>query len=166
MNTVKMGLSVRIFLVNVSIWIGTTGCAPFTAPPHVPTKGHAERSFLIAEVRSYLGTPYRYGGSDRSGMDCSGLVVRLYRDVCNLHLPHRTIALFRMGTAVSFRSLEPGDLIFFREAPGLEPSHVGVYTGNGRFIHASGSRGVISSRLSESYYRRRYAGARRIHRLL
>jgi cell wall-associated NlpC family hydrolase len=140
----------------------TMACSSGLAPARSSIRNRESHNLLFTRAESYLGTPYRYGGADRSGMDCSGLVVRLFREVYRTRLPHRTTALFRIGVTIPFRSLEPGDLVFFRDAPGLQPSHVGIFLGDGRFIHASSSRGVIISRLRESYYRKRYAGARRM----
>ena len=154
----------QTILPIILVWglILTVACSSHLDPSGRIYRNREERSLLVAHANTYLGIPYRYGGSDRTGMDCSGLVVRLFREVYRSPLPHRTLALFQIGVAIPLRSLESGDLVFFREAPGLQPSHVGVYLGEGRFIHASSSRGVIISRLRESYYRRRYAGARRI----
>jgi cell wall-associated NlpC family hydrolase len=119
---------------------------------------------LSEHARSFIGISYRLGGSGRAGMDCSGLVVRLFSDVHRLSLPHSTAALRKIGNPVTLRSLKIGDLVFFREERGKTPSHVGVYLGNGTFIHATVSRGVIVSKLNETYYRKRYAAARRIVR--
>jgi probable lipoprotein NlpC len=121
-----------------------------------------KKSLLWDHAQTFLGTPYRLGGSDRSGMDCSGLVVRLYRDVYGIKLPHSTDDLYRKGHTVSLRALDAGDLVFFRETKGTNPSHVGVYLGEGHFIHASSTRGVILSGLKDVYYKKRVVGVRRI----
>lgn len=117
---------------------------------------------LVSQARAYVGVPYRYGGMSRSGMDCSGLVVRLFREACDIRLPHGTDKLWAAGTAVPLRSMAAGDLVFFRIARESVPSHVGVYLGRGRFIHASSSSGVIISQLTEDYYRKRFMGVKRI----
>ena len=117
---------------------------------------------LWHHAQTFLGTPYRLGGINRSGMDCSGLVVRVYRDVYGIKLPHNTLELIKKGSGVSLRSLEVGHLIFFRTERGTQPSHVGIYLGKGVFIHASRSEGVILSKLKKSYYKRRFTGARKI----
>jgi cell wall-associated NlpC family hydrolase len=114
-------------------------------------------------AKTFLGTPYRYGGSDHYGMDCSGLVIRIYRDVYGIYLPHKTTALYVQGSWVSSAELQIGDLLFFQEREKTLPSHVGIYMGEGRFIHASTSKGVILSNMKNSYYRRRFVGARRIY---
>lgn len=128
-------------------------------PPRFKTR---KQSQLWDHAQTFIGIPYRYGGSTRSGMDCSGVVVRLFLDVYGLRLPHKTSALYTKGVAVSIRSLQVGDLVFFRYDAQPTPSHVGVFLGNGVFIHASSSKGVILSGLDDGYYKKRYAGARRI----
>ena len=117
---------------------------------------------FIDHAQTFIGTPYRTGGTNRRGMDCSGLTLRLYRDIYNIRLPHKTSDLFRIGSEIPSRSLDVGDLVFFRINQERIPSHVGIYLGNGRFIHASSSRGVVISRMSEAYYKNRFVSARRI----
>lgn len=123
--------------------------------------GTARRVLEIA--RRYLGRPYRYGGSSSRGFDCSGFALHVYRSV-GVNLPHSASAQARLGKPVPRDQLKPGDLVFFRTR-GRRISHVGIYLGNGKFIHASSSRGRVRiDSLNEGYYKRRYAGARRISR--
>ncbi|WP_156415915.1 SH3 domain-containing C40 family peptidase [Chthonomonas calidirosea] len=123
------------------------------------------RAGLVRSALAYRGTPYVYGGSGRGGFDCSGFVRYLYLKR-GIDLPHNAAEQFHMGKPVSRKDLKPGDLVFFHTVtPGI--SHVGMYIGNGRFIHASSRRGgggVRIDSLDESYYAHAYRGARRIIR--
>jgi hypothetical protein len=116
---------------------------------------------------SLIGVPYVHGGAAREGMDCSGLVYRVFQDTANLSLPRRVAGLMGSGALVK-SPIHIGDLLFFdtsdRGGP-ADPTHVGVYAGSDRFVHAAseGPRtGVIVSSLSEAYYRNRFLGARRV----
>lgn len=129
-----------------------------------PSRGDEATLKLRRTAESYLGTPYLYGGDDRSGMDCSGLVYRVFREANGLILPHKVSALANRGIPVKLNAVRVGDLLFFSGIIGKEPSHVGIYLGQGRFIHASSSRGVVISQVSEQYYRKRFLGVRRMVR--
>ena len=126
------------------------------------TPGNARQKF-IAAAQSYLGTSYRYGGLDRRGIDCSGLVFASFRDALNITAPRTTGGLFSWAEKITSEELQPGDLVFFITV-GSAISHVGIYTGGGQFIHAPSEgtqTGVMYSSLDESYWRRTFAGAGR-----
>lgn len=126
---------------------------------------HSEQDqAFIKLAQSYLNTPYRYGGDNRSGMDCSGLVYRLYKQFFGIQLPHNTYALYKTGQTITYRSLKTGDLVFLRENRGSLPSHVGIFLGENQFIHASGTKGVIISSLQKPYYKQRLCGFKRVKR--
>lgn len=117
---------------------------------------------VVRTALAYRGTPYVYGGEGRHGFDCSGFTSFLFRRD-GLNLPHSARAQFRMGHRVSRQGLRPGDLVFFHTVtPGI--SHVGMYIGGGRFVHASSRRdgGVRVDRLDGGYYSRAFRGARRV----
>jgi len=116
---------------------------------------------LRAEARSWHGTPYRYGGTSRAGIDCSAFVQAIYRNAFGLSLPRATTKQVRTGTPVSKGAFQAGDLVFFRPA-GRKTNHVGVYLGGGEFVHAGTSTGVTISRLDEPYWQRSYWTARRL----
>jgi cell wall-associated NlpC family hydrolase len=117
---------------------------------------------LVEQAMTYLGTPYRLGGTSRRGLDCSGLVGAVYGEQ-GLGMPRTAAEQFAEGVPVAAGDLRPGDLVFFRDTYKRGISHVGIFVGEGRFIHAAGHRqGVIVSELSRPYYRLRYAGARRL----
>ncbi|HEY9085505.1 MAG TPA: C40 family peptidase [Candidatus Tyrphobacter sp.] len=121
------------------------------------------RTSLIAQrlTRSalrFLGVPYVFGGTSSSGFDCSGYVQHVFA-MLGIRLPRTADAQFYAGRHV--RNLRPGDLVFFQTyEPG--PSHVGIYLGRGRFVHASSSHGVMVSHLSDAYWANRYLGAKNL----
>lgn len=112
----------------------------------------------------FVGVPYRYGGdSPEAGFDCSGLVWRVYQQAAGIPLPRDTHAISQVGEAIAREELQPGDLVFFNTLH--RPfSHVGIYLGEERFIHAPSQGGAVEiARISERYWRQRFDGARRIH---
>ncbi|HEY3282189.1 MAG TPA: C40 family peptidase [Armatimonadota bacterium] len=109
---------------------------------------------------SYRGVRYRYGGASRRGTDCSGLMLQVFAKE-GLRLPHNARAQFRLGKPISMAGLQPGDLVFFNLHRKL--GHVGLYIGEGRFVHASTPRtGVRIDSIVSGTYRRSFAGARRL----
>ncbi|MGE3126692.1 MAG: NlpC/P60 family protein [Fimbriimonadaceae bacterium] len=117
---------------------------------------------LIGTALANLGTRYVWGGTSRSGFDCSGLTSYVYKQHGKA-IPRTAAAQANQGQTVSKGELKEGDLVFFRTTRGTRISHVGIYMGNGKFVHASsGSGKVITSSLNEGYYNRRYAGAKRV----
>ena len=122
----------------------------------------ALRESLVDTAQRFIGTPYQWGGtSARDGFDCSGLTMTVYR-LNGLDLPRTARAQYRSGTVVSRQKLQAGDLVFFRTSARGRISHVGVYSGDGKFIHSPGTGKTIrSASLSNSYFSRHFAGARR-----
>jgi cell wall-associated NlpC family hydrolase len=115
------------------------------------------RPGVVAIALRYLGTPYRWAGSSPEGFDCSGFVMYVYGRI-GIGLPHNTAMLWGVGRPVARNDLQPGDIVFFN---GL--GHSGIYIGGGRFVHSPHSGDVVKiSRLSESWYRTTYYGARRL----
>jgi cell wall-associated NlpC family hydrolase len=122
-------------------------------------KGHQ----VAQQAFQYKGTRYRYGGTTKKGMDCSGLVARVWADLKMNKVPRASASLYKSGKPVKLSELRPGDLVFFKNTykPGV--SHVGVYAGNNKFVHAASRRGVTVTKLSDPYYQIHYAGARRLY---
>ena len=119
-------------------------------------------SDVLADAKTWLGTPYRYGAMSRGATDCSGFVGQVYRKH-GVRLPRTSTEQSHVGAQVSRGELKEGDLVFFRTRGSGRVSHVGIYVGGGRFIHASSGGGQVQiSSLGESYYSRRFAGARRV----
>jgi len=120
---------------------------------------------LLAEINLYLGAPYRRGGMNRAGIDCSGLVNVVYRNVLGLELPRKVTALYKYGNQLDREHLRLGDLVFFERMENYGVSHVGIYLGEDTFAHASSGSGVTISNLNEPYYRTRFVGAKRVTKL-
>lgn len=120
-------------------------------------KLRADQILLLEEAMTWLGTPYRYGGQDYSGTDCSGLTMTVYNKALGIKLPRNSAEQQKFCKAISKKSLNAGDLLFFCTGKDKNRvSHVGLYIGDGRFIHSSSSRGVIISHIDENYYATNY----------
>lgn len=119
---------------------------------------------VVLQAKKYLGTPYAYGGTSRSGIDCSGLVINSFPP--KYELPRTAKAMSKEGKRTKLKKLKPGDLVFFKTGRGRKITHVGIVISNHKdypeFIHSSTSRGVIISSLGEAYWRKNYRKARRI----
>jgi cell wall-associated NlpC family hydrolase len=119
---------------------------------------------VIKIARSYIGTPYRYGGSTRKGMDCSGLLCTSF-EAANIKLPRTSNEQANYGSEVRLANLSPGDLVFFAESKGSNRiSHVGLVTevkggSEVKFIHSSTSRGVIEDNFYSDYYQKIFVKA-------
>ncbi|MBA5628525.1 C40 family peptidase [Moheibacter sp. BDHS18] len=121
---------------------------------------------ILSEAETYLGTPYRYGGTTRNGIDCSAFVQSVFQ-MFNHELPRVSAAQAKEGHVVSKEELRAGDLLFFATNGGSRVSHVGIVhnvsdEGDIEFIHASTSQGVTVSPLSMTYWNKRYLYAKRI----
>lgn len=118
------------------------------------------RQTLLAHYYRWQGTPYRWGGTGHDGIDCSALMQHLVQEIAHYTLPRTTTGQITLGQRVPLTHLKPGDLIFFRT--GLHQKHVGMYVGEGQFVHASSSKGVTLSRLNNPYWQSRWLDARRL----
>jgi len=122
---------------------------------------------LIGYAYSYLGTPYRYGGATRRGIDCSAFVRSVYREVTDIKLPRTSANQAIEGEKISKSDLKRGDLVFFANSTRGRISHVGIVenvsdSGEVKFIHAARSKGVMVSSLKNSYWGKRFRYAKRI----
>ena len=117
---------------------------------------------ILAETEQYLGIRYVHGGESPKGFDCSGLIYYVLRTL-GYSAPRSVAAQARMGTPVGNDLLQPGDLVFFATLGGKTPTHVGIYAGDGQFLHAPNSRSKVSyGDLTSGYWLKCYIGARRL----
>ncbi|MDD5761757.1 MAG: NlpC/P60 family protein [bacterium] len=141
-----------------------TASPAFAAAKDAPEAGKAGESIkdrLLRVARGMLAVPYRFGGTTLWGLDCSGFVQKTFAFL-NLDLPRSAREQFREGAKVAKADLSPGDLVFFRTYAKY-PSHVGIYLGDNRFVHASSrERKVTVDSLDAPYYVKRYIGAKRL----
>jgi hypothetical protein len=119
------------------------------------------RGEIVGTAKRFIGTPYRWGGtSPDKGFDCSGLTMVVYQ-LNGLKLPRSSRQQYRAGIPIRRSDLMQGDLVFFATSGGRRISHVGIYVGKGRFIHAPGrGKRIRTDLLAKRYYKRRYMGAR------
>ena len=160
-------MSRRLFALLATLLLASA-CASRSSPPRFPGAIRPPRpspadagARVAATARRLEGTPYRNGGSDTSGFDCSGLVQYVFAQQ-GVALPRSVREQFQAGLAVPRTALVAGDLVFFSTtAPGA--THVGIIVEDDWFVHAPSGRGVVrTERLSADYWSRRYIGARRI----
>jgi len=116
---------------------------------------------LYSFINDWLGTRYKYGGTSKKGVDCSGFACTLYKDVFNEELARSSQTIYKSVQPVKKDSLTEGDLVFFKIRKG-HISHVGVYLMNDKFVHSSLSSGVIISDLNEEYYKKYFYNGGRI----
>lgn len=138
----------------------TPSRAPIAAP-----RIAAHPNDILFRAISLVGTPYRYGGNTpESGFDCSGLIGYVFHDIAGARLPRSAADIDRLAApAIARADLSPGDLVFFRD--GGRVSHIGIYVGEGRFVHAPSRGGTVRlDTLDGDYWRQHYAGAKRLIR--
>ncbi|MCI1739476.1 C40 family peptidase [Pseudomonas veronii] len=131
--------------------------------PGVPTSSVAN---VVDRAHALLGTPYKWGGtSAEQGFDCSSFLVYLFKTEANIHIPRTTAAMHRSTAATIKRNeLKPGDAVFFKGNGRGQVSHVGLYIGEGKFIHSPrAGKNVRIDSLSNNYWNKNYTGAKRFH---
>lgn len=162
-------------LVCVIMSAGLTGCGSHkkvakttytptsSVPKHVPVSGGMAQPTkkLLVEIDGWLGVPYKYAGVDKNGVDCSALMMNVYNSALGIKLPRNSAKQQEYCSKVSKSDLTPGDLVFFSNSSG-RVNHVGMYVGSGNIVHASSSRGVIISSLSDNYYVKNFHSAGRV----
>lgn len=156
---------IRALSVVALVILAACASTPSSRAPSAASRSEVSASVgdrAAAQATTMRGRPYHFGGSSVSkGFDCSGLVMYSYRQV-GVDLPHSTDALRQLSRPVKASSLRRGDLIFF-DLEGKKSSHVGIYLGDGRFIHApSTGKSVRSDRLDAPYWKKHLSEARRV----
>ena len=134
-----------------------------THAARTPEQARANPNDILFRAIGLVGTPYRYGGNTPAGgFDCSGLVGYVFRDVAGIELPRTSEDISRVDApAIGRKDLESGDIVFFHGSAHV--SHVGIYVGRGRFVHAPNEGGTVRlDELDAPYWREHYAGAKRI----
>lgn len=128
--------------------------------PEFSKKMKADERLLVDEAMTWLGTPYRYGGKDYKGTDCSGMTMQVYNKALGIAIPRNSAEQQKFCKTIKKGALSPGDLVFFCTGKNKSRvSHVGIYIGQGQFIHSSSSKGVIISNIDERYYTSNYHSA-------
>ena len=142
------------------------GCAPKSViqPPLSPPSSSVVRDasvsdILLSQFKAWKGVRHRIGGTDRQGVDCSGLVQTIFREAFQVELPRTSRDQSRMGQSIDAREMRPGDLVYFLDKGG---DHIGVVVAHRTFLHASASRGVTLSTLDAYWWPR----LRRVQRVL
>lgn len=161
-------------IIYLSIIINMSSCI-FTSPKEkeiVPVKSESEpknvklpiKMDIVTFAKTQLGVPYRYGGVDSNGFDCSGFVYFVHKEALNKIIPRTSRDQSKYGYKINKNELQEGDLVFFDTSSKGHVNHSGIYIGDGKFIHSSSGRhrGVVISPLDSGFYDRNYKWARRI----
>jgi probable lipoprotein NlpC len=158
------------FIILVLILTGCTQSQVSVEPSALPVRKDginqsvpvllSVQNKLIAQYHSWKGTPHRWGGMSKQGIDCSGLVQLTFQQKFALILPRTTAEQVKMGQRIRRSELRPGDLVFFKT--GMNVRHVGMMVDSMKFLHASSSRGVLLSRMDNLYWQSHYWQSRRI----
>ncbi|MDR0495026.1 MAG: C40 family peptidase [Treponema sp.] len=165
-----------VFLTALTLCGGRLSAAPLengfalapaaTASPEEKTAAFGDARLRVLDAAGkYENTPYRYGGLDRRGLDCSGLVYLSFKDALDISVPRNAAGLYSWVEKIQIENARPGDLVFFKTDNNGNISHVGIFVGDRRFIHAASEgpkTGVIYSSLNERYWSLTYAGAGRV----
>ena len=155
----------RTVLVPKIIDEGEEEIVNLTNRPIKPWKDSDEKYMLVKVAKSFMGAPYKYGGNTVKGLDCSAYVKKIY-EIFDVQLPRSAREQFRVGSQIKKEELAVGDLVFFKTKRYVKyPTHVGIYIGDGNFIHSSSGHGRIGVKidaLSSDYYTKAFTGATRI----
>jgi lipoprotein Spr len=146
----RAALLLALLLVHGCGWMPWHEEEPREPPPVEDQHADEVRATLIDQWQDWRGVPYRMGGTDRRGLDCSAFAQLTYRDRFGIALPRDTSAQRAAGTEIPVERAQPGDLLFFDT--GLRKEHVGIYAGEQQFLHVSTRAGVTLSSLLDPYW--------------
>lgn len=161
MNLIRIALPTLLAMFVLTACGSRSSARPDIATPAIA----ASANDILFRAISLVGTPYRFGGNTpEGGFDCSGLIGYIFHDVAGVRLPRSAAEIGRLAApAVSRNRLAPGDLVFFRDGGSI--SHIGIYVGEGRFVHAPSRGGTVRlDALDGDYWRQHYSGAKRLLR--
>ncbi|CCN35267.1 putative lipoprotein nlpC [Vibrio nigripulchritudo MADA3029] len=156
-------ISIKAIFVTLLL-VGCSQSVPYSSSPpfELGSENHTATQQALSKVYTrWEGVPYRFGGNDRYGLDCSAFTKIAFSEAFSKTLPRTTESQSQLGTKIRYRDAQPGDLVFFKT--GFKQRHVGVYMGNNAFMHASTSKGVIISRLDNPYWADAFWHFRRVH---
>lgn len=161
MNLITINHKAVIMLLIIVFSLALSGCG--SNPKYYRSANKPNTQIIIKTAKKMLGVKYRYGGtSPRKGFDCSGLVQYSHK-AAGVNIPRTTSQQFKAAKRVARKYLKAGDLVFFKTIPSRPVSHVGIYLGNNKFIHApSSGKHVKINSIKEKYWRKRYSGGGRI----
>lgn len=151
----------RIIVLLVAIIVAGCGEVAVQEPEQRPQPAQpGKRDEVVLYALGLMGVDYRFGGKNpSSGFDCSGMVSYIYKNAVGVNLPHNAYRIAQISKRIGLSQIKPGDLVFF-DTLHRPFSHVGIYIGNGRFVHAPGNSGKIRiSNLSSGYFAKRFDGA-------
>jgi probable lipoprotein NlpC len=166
----KYFLIITMFFFSARLFAAPLDGGYSQAPRKSASAEEKAQAFLDARYKvintagKYENTPYRYGGIDSSGLDCSGFIYLTFKDALDVSLPRTSDGLYSWAEKIPREKAQPGDLLFFKTDSSGKISHVGLYLGEGQFIHSASSgphTGVIYSSLEETYWNRAFTGAGR-----
>ena len=163
MNTAAARQVLRFLVLLAALLLAACGSRTPARPSLAAPRIAADPNEILFRAISLVGTPYRYGGNTpESGFDCSGLIGYVFYDVAGARLPRSAAEIDRLDAPpVSRQKLAAGDLVFFRD--GGNVSHIGIYVGEGRFVHAPSRGGTVRlDALDGDYWRQHYYGAKRL----
>ncbi|MFT5641176.1 MAG: putative lipoprotein NlpC [Cyclobacteriaceae bacterium] len=153
--------------ITFKVIISILACIVFTNDAYAQGKKKRKKiDKAITAAQSYIGTPYRYGGTSRKGIDCSGLILNCYNEI-GVKLPRTAKEQSKIGSSKTWSTIRPGDIVYFKfKQKGEKWYHTGMITNvdgdKVKFIHASSSRGVVESVLNDDYYKKNIKKFKRV----